>query len=160
MNGPLSPESLIVNAMLCDYAQVHAERLFAIGAGTTFAQSPSTAQPYVIHLWLAMVVTLPWHELGAPHRLAVELSDESGPRYTRSEAEPVFEAEFNVTAPRLARAGDDVSVPVAIPLVRSLPTLGPWAVVIQFRRKEAQRLRFRVIPGTPMPILPGRQQTR
>lgn len=143
--------------MLCDYAQIYAQRLVAIGAGTTFALSPSQSPPFLINLWIGAVLTVPWEQLGVLHRFTIDLVDATsvdahGAQPMKYESR-VFEADLKVDPPTLSQPGDDVPVPVAIPLVRTVPGLGPWAASFQLAGQEKQRLRFRVKPGVQLTFL-------
>ena len=158
MNQRGGTHSIHIDAMLCDYAQVHAQRLFILGAGTGFAPSPSTNSPFLTHLWLALVISVPQTLLSIPHRLKVAITEQPNPPTGQPLTLPGigFDADFVVGPPPRAQPGDETSVPIAIPLIGHYPHPGPWYTVIEIAGTELKRVRFHVQPGAQLPLLPGK----
>ena len=69
-----------INAMLCDYAQVHQGKLFIAGAGINLIGVQSYEPPFPVNIWVAGTITVPWTATNEMHHLVVAVEDQDGNR--------------------------------------------------------------------------------
>lgn len=159
-----------VEALLCDFAQVHAGKLFISGAGINVLASPAPAAPYPVGVSLALLIRVPWEDTNSTHHLRVGLIDEDGHPVAITEPPPGVEvppgdrgailATFQVGRSPMLRTGEETLVPVALPLALALPKLGAYEITIAIDAVEAPRVPFRLVPPAatqppPPPTPPG-----
>lgn len=144
-----------VDAFLCDFAQVNGGKLYVTGAGINLIGT-APAPPHPVGLWLGIVITIPWTATNQMHRLRVSLISADSTRVPfaispppgvdmREEDQGTLLAQFNVGRAPIMQAGEDILMPVALPIQALLPELTSYAVVIEIDGSEIRRLRFRVV---------------
>lgn len=141
-----------VDAVLCDHAEIAEGKLFLNGGGINLLYVGPQA-PYVINLFFAAVVHVPYTATNAQHTLTLRLLDDDGsavvpwaPDGAQANGPVVIETEFNVGRPPGLQAGQSQPVPVAfgfpgLPLSR----LGGYVFVLEIDGAEERRLTARVL---------------
>jgi len=143
-----------VDALLADYAQVHAGKLYVTGAGINLLTPPVPGPPYVVHFALALTVTIPWQSTNQPHSLKVSLVDTDGERVQL--AEPTGDtppddrgkilAQFNAGRSPIMQPGEDTVLPIALPFFGlALPHPGSYRLIIEMDDVETAGKTFRVL---------------
>jgi len=143
-----------IDAMLCDYAQVHAGKLFVSGAAVNLMGTSSRQGPHGINVYVAVLITVPWEATGAPHRMRVTLDSAGGNRIALADPPPgeslsvadhgAFLVDFSVARAPQMQTGEDALVAVALPLAVGVPTLGGYSLALAIDGVELNRLGFRV----------------
>jgi Family of unknown function (DUF6941) len=140
--------------VLCDYAQVHASKLYIVGAGINLLLTSSPASPHPISAAVGILVTVPWSAHNQLHKLKVSLVHEDGAVVPLGQLPPgvpvpegfegSIEAQFNLGRSAVMQPGDDSVLPLAIPLSVQVPVLGAYQVVLAIDGSDVASARFRV----------------
>ena len=144
--------------IFCDFAEVSGGKLFISGAGISLVGTSEPAAPFPLTAALALLISVPSAETDRPHRLTIELvTDDEGLRQrvqmtqTTPETLPgeeglIVHPFFVETGPAVV-AGDEISIPLAVPLLQfPLPRLGGYTFSAFIDDVEMDRARFRVMP--------------
>lgn len=145
--------------LLCDFAEVSGGKLFITGAGISLIASSSPIEPFRVNLCLAVLVSIPWNETNAEHRLTIELvSEASGaaqrisltdqiPEGTSPADQGMIIVTFSAGRSPIMVPGDESSMPMAIPLFGlPLPQQGPYFFSVHVDGREMDRASFRLVP--------------
>jgi hypothetical protein len=144
--------------IFCDFAEVSGGKLFIAGAAISLVGTAEPNPPFPLTAALAVLVTVPSADVGRPHRLTVELLGPSGQRVamTATVADTIPGEQGLVVHPFMVEggpgleAGDEVCVPLVVPLVQfPLPDFGPYTFSAFIDDVEMDRSRFRLVPFTP-----------
>lgn len=147
------------SVILCDYAQVHAGKLYIVGAPINLVGTPSPEAPHPINLAAGVLVTIPWNSHNQAHRLKVSLVSEDGSVVPIAgpppPSQPIAEsdrgsvlAQFNAGRSPMMQPGEDSIMPLAVPLNVQLPSLGGYSVIVEIDGAEKARARFQVAHQT------------
>ncbi|MGH1552762.1 DUF6941 family protein [Streptomyces sp. L7] len=141
--------------ILCDYAQVHAGKLYVTGGGVNLIGTPSVNPPHPISIHAAVILTVPWQAHNQAHTLRVRLEDEDGTvvpiatvqtgQKVEDEDKGSYIAQFNVGRPPIMQAGDENPVPVVVYLGPAVPKVGGYKVSVSVDGAELATARFRVM---------------
>lgn len=139
---------------ICDYAQVHAGKLYITGAGGNVVLTASAEPPHPINVYAAVIVTVPWTAHNQVHRLRVSLVDEDGKVVeftapipgtdTLPEDIGSLSAQFNAGRSAMMSHPDETLMPLAVPLVAEVPHLGAYHAAVFIDGTEVATARFRV----------------
>jgi hypothetical protein len=152
--------------LICDYAQVHAGKLYVVGAGANLVGTLSTAPPYPIGLAAALMITIPWNAHNHLHRLKVSLVSEDGQTVEFATPQPGQDVpeedrgslilQFNAGRSPLLQPGDSSLMPLAIPLNVPVPVLGGYTLNVDIDGSIEATAKFRVVAvqtPTPPPMM-------
>lgn len=147
-------ETMAATVMVCDYAQVHAGKLYVTGAGINLMYTQQAEAPHGINVSAAALITVPWTAHNQLHRIKISLVSEDGRQVHIAEPAPGAKVdaaddgsvvgEFNVGRAAQLQAGDESLVPLSFPLNVGLPSLGGYSVVLEVDGTELARAKFRV----------------
>jgi hypothetical protein len=151
----MDPGVISGQVILCDYAQVHAGKLYVVGAGINLLMTPKAEPPHPINLWAGVIVTVPWTAHNEAHQLTVRLEDQDANSVPFAEPLPgahvpknfdgSLGAQFNVGRSPIMQQGDESVVPIAVGMNIGVPKLGPYCVVLSVDKDQVAVARFRVI---------------
>jgi hypothetical protein len=144
--------------IFCDFAEVSGGKMFISGAGISLVGTSEPTAPFPLTAALALLISVPAVETDRPHRLTIELTtfDDSGDTrvaMTQSTPETLPGEEGLIVHPFVVERGpnvadgDEISIPLAIPLLQfPLPRLGGYNFSAFIDDVEMDRARFRVLP--------------
>jgi hypothetical protein len=148
-------------AIICDYAQVHAGKMYLIGAPANLLITPAVGPPHPISAAIGIFVTIPWNAHNQVHRLKVSLVDEDGQNVpfaqsasgegTSEEDAGSFVATFNAGRHPMMHPGDDTIMPVPMALNIAVPALGGYVVKVDLDGNIEAEAKFRVMHAALMP---------
>jgi hypothetical protein len=151
----MDPGAISGQIILCDYAQVHAGKLYVTGANVNLVMTPQAVPPHPINLWAGIIVTVPWNAHNEAHRLNVRLEDQDSHPVPFAQQLPGAQvpedfdgsvvAQFNVGRAPIMQQGDESLVPLAVALNIGLPKVGPYRVVLSVDKDQIAVARFRVL---------------
>jgi hypothetical protein len=152
--------------LICDYAQVHAGKLYVVGAGANLVGTLSNTPPYPISLAAAVMITIPWNAHNHLHRLKISVVSEDGQPVEFATPQPGQEvpeedrgsliAQFNAGRSPLMQPGESSLMPLAIPLNVPVPALGGYTVSVDIDGSAVASAKFRVTTvqsPTPPPVV-------
>ncbi len=160
------------SVVLCDYAQVHAGKLYVVGGGVNLAITQDLEPPHQINLYAAILITVPWTAHNQAHTLVVSLLHEDGKKIELGRplpgAQPPPEeyrgsivGRFNAGRSPIMRAGDESVMPLVVPLILGVPKLDEYRLDVQIDGSSIASAKFRVInaqdAGMSVVGLPGSQ---
>lgn len=131
----------ILLATLCDFANIRERLLTIVSAGIT-RHSPD-GYPCPLAMTLALMLELPYTDVGVPHELEVRIQDEDGGDI--ASAVTAFAAEVEGLDP-----GEPLQVPLVLDLrVLALQREGRYQITIDPRSRHADAtvLAFRAMPA-------------
>jgi hypothetical protein len=141
-----------INALLCDHAESAEGKLFVNGGGVNMIYV-QPQPPYVISIFVAVVVHVPYTATNQEHRVTVTLLDEDSNSVSPwapegAPAQPPVEAitSFNVGRPPGLPPGETQTVPLAFGL-QGLPLnrLGTYVFQIEVDGSVERQLNARVL---------------
>lgn len=157
-----------IDALLCDHAEVADGKLFINGGAINLLYVPPQP-PYVISLFVAVIVHVPYTETNQGHVVTVRLLDADGDEvapWVPPGAGPVGPVQastsFTVGRPANLQPGESQTMPLAFGL-QGLPlaNLGSYSFVIEIDGTVEKHLSARLVvdsrgAGTPGPSdIPG-----
>ena len=126
-----------LDVMLCDHAQVAANKLFISGANIDRMSVPAgTPPPYLLNFAAAGIVRVPWQATNEEHTLSFNIVTQDGKPPQMAEGIAIgpegigVQMKFNVGRPPQMTSGDEQLVPFAFQL--ALPLGAPGRFVLQF----------------------------
>jgi hypothetical protein len=127
-----------IDVMLCDHAQVVANKLFISGANIDrMSVAAGTPPPYVLNFAAAGIVRVPWQATNEEHKLSFRFVTQDGQPPQLAEGVAVgpegiaMQMRFNVGRPPQMTIGDEQMVPFAFNL-QALPLGAPGRFVLEF----------------------------
>jgi len=126
-----------LDVMLCDHAQVAANKLFISGANIDRMSVPAgTPPPYLLNFAAAGIVRVPWQATNEEHTLSFNFVTQDGKPPLMAEGIAIgpegirVQMKFNIGRPPQMTSGDEQLVPFAFQL--ALPLGAPGRFVLQF----------------------------
>lgn len=151
----MEPGAISGQIILCDYAQVQANKLTVVGAGINLVMTPEATPPHPIGIWAGVLVTVPWNAHNEAHQMVIRLEDQDAKPVPfaqplpGAQVPPDFDgsvaAQFNVGRSPIMQAGDESLLPFVVPLNVPVPKIGPYRVVLSIDGREIAVARFRVM---------------
>ncbi len=146
------------SVVICDFAQVHAGKLYIVGSAINLAGTPAAEPPHPINLFAAALVRVPWQAHNQVHRLNISLRDDDGGKVPlptlpapglelREGEEGTVVGQFNAGRGPIMQAGDDSLLPIAVPLQVAVPRLDRYHVKLEIDGTELASATFRVLHG-------------
>ena len=131
-----------LDVMLCDHAQVVANKLFISGANIDRMSVPAgTRPPYLLNFAAAGIVRVPWEATNVEHTLSFNFVTQDGQPPQMAEGVAIgpegiaMQMRFNVGRPPQMAIGDEQMVPFAFNL-QGLPLGAPGRFVLAFSLDE------------------------
>lgn len=144
-----------IDAMLCNHAEAVNNVLYISGGGASYgAVSSSSSPPYLVHLGIGIIMSVPWQSTNQQHDIDIALLTEDGIDVRLPNDQTLnFKATINVGRPPFITPGDDQHVCLAANFPGlPLPALGKYIFSIKVDGNEERRLTYRVLqhPGAPI----------
>jgi len=143
-----------IDLMLCDFAQVHAGKLYVTGAAVNLLTAGGRQGPHAVSLHLAALLTVPWAATDGTFRVRVALEDARGERVTLAGPPPgetltpaergAILLDIALGRPDTLQPGEDSLVPFAVPVSVRLPMFGTYTLSVAVGDETIGRLAFRL----------------
>jgi hypothetical protein len=138
------PGDIRVSLMLCDAAQVVANKLYILGGGWSYLWLVEPGMP--VTMALALDVSVPWELGNRPLAVNLRLVDEDNEDVTTGDDNAPVAVEGQLVAGRgpLARPGTELKVPLALPIPPLALDTGGYVWVMTIDGNPVARVPFQI----------------
>jgi hypothetical protein len=139
-----TPGELHATMMLCDAAQVVADKLYILGGAWSYIWLPQAGMQ--IAFAVALDIAVPWDMANRPLSVSLRLLTEDHEEVIPPNGVEPIRAEGNIVAgrPHTARAGTDLHVPMVIPFAPLVLEPGGYICELQLESHPVARSSFQV----------------
>jgi hypothetical protein len=142
--------------LLCDHAEAVNGKLYINGGGWSLLFAPGVP----IAIYLAILVTVEWHETNVKHQLVAELRTVDGEFVENGDPpQPVrIGAELEMGRPPGIKPGTQLNAPIALGFGGLALAEGGYVWHLKLGEQELARRPFQVVPPPRLPGFPPRMQ--